>query len=90
VFTGGACIFWTIFLCTVPPLILQVSLYRKESSISISFLGGSLKLYGRGYGFLSGFPPFSFTVYSKMNCRNFKGTWQRGGFSGVFEEIGSA
>jgi hypothetical protein len=38
----------------------------------MSFLGGSLKLYGRGYGFLSGFPPFSFTVYSKMKCRNFK------------------
>jgi hypothetical protein len=25
---------------------------------------GFLKPYGSGYGFLSGFPPFSFTVYS--------------------------
>ncbi len=30
------------------------------------FLYGFLKPLGRGYGFLSGFPPFSFTVYSKL------------------------
>jgi hypothetical protein len=30
----------------------------------LRFLYGFLKPFGRGYGFLSGFPPFSLTVYS--------------------------
>ncbi len=33
------------------------------------FVYGILKPYGRGYGFLPGFHPFSFTVYSRNSKR---------------------
>jgi hypothetical protein len=42
----------------------EVSGHNLESSPDLRFLYGFLKPYGRGYGFLSGFPSFSFTVYS--------------------------
>jgi hypothetical protein len=42
---------------------------RLEVSIWISFL----KPQGRGHGFLSGFPPFSLTVYNNWTVETVRG-----------------
>ncbi len=39
----------------------------------LSFLYGFLKPYERGYGFVSGFPSFSFTVYSNWTVETVRG-----------------
>jgi len=49
--------------------LVEVSGHNLESS---QFLYGCLKPYGRGYGFLSGFPPFSFTEYSNWTVEILK------------------
>jgi hypothetical protein len=69
-------------------------LYNREGQLSFyqvySTTGKTVKLYlVQQEGQLS----FSLHLYDKFYCttgRTVKGTWQRGGFSGVFAEIGSA